>query len=166
MQTLQLVTHYPQHVFRWFFVPNRTALLLVRLWWRFTVSRGWIIDDPLKSTRCYRQVLAVLLHVNAVSSPCWDSFWGRTERSIIRNHSRLVQHTVGDSTAGWKVELTEIQVFEVCVVVGYASYSDCNEISQVQLYLKMLRLKHSAWRLAVWPSKLVVRVLCCNVFST
>ena len=48
------------------------------------------------------------------------------------------------STAGLKVELTEIQVFEVCVVVGYASYSDCNEISQVQLYLKMLRLKHSA----------------------
>ena len=40
--------------------------------------------------------------------------------------------------------MTEIQLFEVCVVVGYASYSDCNEISQVQLYLKMLRLKHSA----------------------
>ena len=39
--------------------------------------------------------------------------------------------------------MTEIQLFEVCVVVGYASYSDCNEISQVQLYLKMLRLKHS-----------------------
>ena len=111
--------------------------------WRFTVSRGCIIDGPLKSTRCYRQVLAVSLHVNAVPSPCWDSFWGRTERSIIRNHSRLVQHTVGDSTAGWKVELTEIQLFEVCVVVGYASYSDCNEISQVQQYLKMLRLKHS-----------------------
>ena len=32
----------------------------------------------------------------------------------------------------------------MCVVVGYASYSYCNEISQVQLYLKMLRLKHSA----------------------
>ena len=30
------------------------------------------------------------------------------------------------------------------IVVGYASYSYCNEISQVQLYLKMLRLKHSA----------------------
>ena len=113
------------------------------VWWRFTISRGCIIDDPLKSTRCYRQVLAVLLYVNAVSSLCWDSFWGRTERSIIRNHSRLVQHTVGDSTAGWKVQLTEIQLFEVCVVVGYASYSYCNEISQVQLYLKMLRLKHS-----------------------
>ena len=39
--------------------------------------------------------------------------------------------------------MTEIQLFEVCVVVGYASYSDCNEISQVQLYLKLLRLKHS-----------------------
>ena len=41
------------------------------------------------------------------------------------------------------MQMIEIQVFEVCVVVGYASYSDCNEISQVQLYLKMLRLKHS-----------------------
>ena len=41
------------------------------------------------------------------------------------------------------MQLTEIQVFGMCVVVGYASYSDCNEISQVQLYLKMLRLKHS-----------------------
>ena len=39
--------------------------------------------------------------------------------------------------------MIEIQLFEVCVVVGYASYSYCNEISQVQLYLKMLRLKHS-----------------------
>ena len=36
-----------------------------------------------------------------------------------------------------------VVLFEVCVVVGYASYSDCNEISQVQLYLKMLRLEHS-----------------------
>ena len=33
--------------------------------------------------------------------------------------------------------MIEIQLFEVCVVVGYASYSYCNEISQVQLYLKM-----------------------------
>ena len=41
------------------------------------------------------------------------------------------------------MQMIEIQVFEVCVVVGYASYSDCNEISQVQLYLKLLRLKHS-----------------------
>ena len=40
--------------------------------------------------------------------------------------------------------MTEIQLFEVCVVVGYASYSYCNEISQVQLNLKLLRLKHSA----------------------
>ena len=58
------------------------------------------VESLTTPSRCYRQVLAVLLHVNAVSSPCWDSFWGRTERSIIRNHSRLVQHTVGDSTAG------------------------------------------------------------------
>ena len=42
------------------------------------------------------------------------------------------------------MQMIEIQLFEVCVVVGYASYSYCNEISQVQLYLKMLRLKHSA----------------------
>ena len=41
------------------------------------------------------------------------------------------------------MQMIEIQVFEVCVVVGYASYSDCNEISQVQLYLKLLRLEHS-----------------------
>ena len=55
-------------------------------------------ENPQDITGKY--ILAMLLHVNAVSSPCWDSFWGRTERSIIRNHSRLVQHTVGDSTAG------------------------------------------------------------------
>ena len=39
----------------------------------------------------------------------------------------------------------------MCVVVGYASYSYCNEISQVQLYLKMLRLKHSAGGLIIYP---------------
>ena len=48
------------------------------------------------------------------------------------------------------MQLTEIQLFEVCVVVGYASYSDCNEILQVQLYLKMLRLKHSDLTAAIY----------------
>ena len=40
------------------------------------------------------------------------------------------------------MQMTEIQRFEVCVVVvvGYASYSYCNEISQsqVQLYVYLI----------------------------
>ena len=53
--------------------------------------------------------------------------------------------------------MTEIQLFEVCVVVGYASYSYCNEISQVQLYLKMLRLNHSEVSIIVLLSNMAIR---------
>ena len=46
-----------------------------------------------------------------------------------------MQHTVGDSTKEAKTIQAGIQLFGMCVVVGYASYSDCNETLQVQQYV-------------------------------
>ena len=34
----------------------------------------------------------MLLHASVVSAGCCVCFWGRTERTITRNDSRLVQH--------------------------------------------------------------------------